>query len=170
VSIADNSTLKFKTNTKFKQPDSLYGSPVFWIGIGSPLVLALLLGFTIRRKEHLQPQLLLRKQKEELKKDVLALLHAAELNAQNGDRTAYYANLEKAVEKSISWYVYKEMRVLSKNEILNQLKERSISAERVQSINTILEQCEHARFGMDNSLNKGLIPEVRILCTYFMDK
>ncbi len=170
VYVADNNSLKFRTNSGQQSTESFYGTVIFWTGLGSPLFLALFLGFAVRRKEKMQPQLIQRKQKEDLVKSIFELLRSAEVHANNTDATSYYSNIEKALNKSISWFLYRDIRVLSKNEILQQLSARSIDQQRLDSISTILNQCEYSRFGMGNTLDKTLVSDAKKLCTYFLDK
>ena len=168
--VADNNNLKYRTNSGNRAPDSFYGSTAYWIGISSPLFLALLLGFTIRRKEKLQPQLIQRKQREEITKDIFALLNSAKYFAANGESIPYYANLEKALNKSISWFLYNEIRVLSKKETLQKLSEQSTDQKQLDTITQILNQCEHARFGMGSALDVTLLAEVEKSCAFLLGK
>ena len=170
VYVADSEGLNFKTNKGNSTTDSFYGSRLFWIGLGSPFVLALFLGFAVRRKEKIQPKLILRRQKDDLAGDIDQLLKSAMVSLNNKDSAAYYAHVEKALEKSISWYLYSEIRVLSKSDILAQLEKRSIDQRYLASISAILDQCEHARFGMGHTLNKDLVTEVKKLSSYFFDQ
>jgi hypothetical protein len=168
--IVTSNGLKFKADRGNIEPSSILQSPVLWIGIGSPFILALLLGFAVRRKEVLKPHLELRKQKEELSKEISELLKSAELQLQKQDTIAYSASLEKALEKSISWFLYAEQRVVSKTEMLDGLRGKGIHENRIETIEQLLNTFEYTRFGMSSTGDPSAISAVKELCKTFIDK
>lgn len=138
-----------RNKSENKASYDLYHSPVFWLTLGSPWILALIFGIaTLKRDQNQQT----RNQKQEIQKSLEAtqqLLNAARSAYKSGDVGLYFSFIEKSIQRSVSKLLFgNEEAQLSKREMIDGLTDKKIDPVTVSRINLILERCEHARYGM----------------------
>lgn len=134
---------------------SLYDSTAFWIGLGTPLAIALMLGFVFVKRDDNQD---VRKQKSELKRtqeQANQLLQTARSAYLSGDHLAYYTSIEKCIQRSVSKFIFEdEDRSISKQEIISGLEQKNVDPLTVSRLKLILDRCEQARYGMGVDLTE----------------
>lgn len=128
---------------------NLYNSPIFWIGIGSPLALAFILGLGMVKREENQDERIQKNEVKKSKEKANELLENARSAYHSGDYASYYALIEKSIQKTVSQLVYgNESVALTKQEIISGLEQKNVDPVNISRLKLILERCEHARFGM----------------------
>jgi len=130
----------------------LYNSKSFWIGVTSPLVLALVLGFALRKKEESK---IAGEQKLVKQKSQIAIQHLfaeAEMALKNNDWDNYYNFIEKGILRSMALFLKQDdSYVMNKTEIFHLLSERKIDSSKIEALKNVLVTCENARYGLGSS-------------------
>jgi hypothetical protein len=134
---------------------TVYNSPIFWVGIGSPFVLALILGFSMSKRAEKQSERTIKNEVKKSKEKTNDLLNSAKIAFDNGDLLTYYSLLEKSIQRSVALLIHGDEHVsLSKQDILVGLQEMNIDEMTISRLKLILERCEQARFGMGVDLSE----------------
>lgn len=150
-----------RTEREIVKKKELFGKPVFWTGVGLPLMSALLLvlfrinrrknGDSIRRKEKL------RERKTELNEQLDRLKHLS-----NGtDDDTFLILLEQSIRLAVAIQLQVEdSATISKNSILDYLKDRKLddAESRVRNLFAMAEKSRYS-FAMDSDLNKAAMYE-----------
>lgn len=136
-----------------KLPEKLYyNSGAFWVGVSSPLFLAFIFGFWLKKKEE---QIILGEQKQVKQKSILGiqyLFKEAENALNQGDWKNYYYLIEKGLQRSMALFLKNdESIILGKSEIFNLLKERNVENSKIEALKNTFNACEQARYGLDQS-------------------
>jgi hypothetical protein len=144
-----------RTNASESSSYDVYNSPIFWVGIGSPFVLALILGFSMSKRAEKQSERTIKNEVKKSKEKTNDLLNSAKIAFDNGDLLTYYSLLEKSIQRSVALLIHGDEHVsLSKQDILVGLQEMNIDEMTISRLKLILERCEQARFGMGVDLSE----------------
>lgn len=129
--------------------DIIYNSPVFWLGVSSPMFLAFIFGLWWKKKEE---QSIVGEQKQVRQKSHMAIQHLfveAENALKQGDWNNYYNFIEKGIQRSMALYLkHDDSIVLSKAEIFNMLRDQKVSISKMEALQTLYSTCEQARYGL----------------------
>ena len=121
----------------------------FWIGVSSPLVLALIFGLWMRKKEENTTTGSQKVAKQNAQIAVQNLFSEAEKALSQRDYTNYYSCIEKGVQRSLSLFLNgDETVILSSSEIFRHLKERDTDPNNITALSNLLSTCEQARYGL----------------------
>jgi hypothetical protein len=135
---------------------NFYSSPVFWAGLGAPLTIALIFGFALVKRDENH---LARTRKSNVKKsqeETEQLLQSARSAYSAEDSATYYALIEKSIQRAVSKLVYDDKnRSLSKQDILEGLRQKSIDSVTISRLKLILDRCEYARYGMGAEIGES---------------
>lgn len=127
----------------------LYNSPIFWLGVSSPMFLAFILGLWWKKKEE---QTLAGEHKQVRQKSQMAIQNLfveAENALKQGDCDNYYTFIEKGIQRSMALYLkHDDSIVLSKAEIFSKLKEQKVDSSKIKALQDLYSACEYARYGM----------------------
>lgn len=129
-----------------KSASSIYGSPIFWTGVGSPILASLLfLFFTKTRKNQEEKEIKRAIQREKVQAKASALIEAEKL--VNSESKEFYSKIEEALKKGfeekMSWN--SEIRINQKAmlDYLSSTKQGSLS----ESVRSIFDDCASAQYG-----------------------
>lgn len=144
--------------------DLLIKSPVFWLGLSSPLLIGFVLGLFRRRKEQ---NSLIGEQKQAKRKTQLEieyLFTEAENALKDGNISAYCGLIEKGIQRSMALFLKNDDAiVMSKSEIFSLLEQRNIDKSKLVALKTLFSICENARYGMgmDGENQDNLVNEAK---------
>lgn len=162
-----------RANEGDNSPILIYGTPLFWIGIGSPLALALLFGFMSRRKQEQKPEEEIQERFKNVNRIINDYLHQAQAAFDQGNDSEYYSYIEKAINRTMTMCLHNDdTRVMSKTEILEALRNKNCDETTITRLKLILDRCEHARFGMGSAGGEriNLINSVNEILSPFLHK
>ena len=143
----------------------LYGTPIFWFGVGTPLMAALLFIFFTKRRKQSEDKIAIRqtirKKDQELNENIaqLKVLMAA------GENNAFYSKIETTLKKAFELEMQlDDGHMLNKQEIFDYLEKsnRTALAGRVQEL---LAKCDQYRFGFtsNSGSNQSLYDELDVI-------
>lgn len=149
VQLSAKNDLLLMNNSGEKKNNSIFGSTYHWIGIGSPLALALLLGFGLRKRREQRCEILQKKERKESIDSIHSLLNKAENAFMEGNYVDHYAAIEKALLAAITSFLnIQGTSAINKTEGIKLLQEKGVESSVCDRIKLLLEKCEYARFGM----------------------
>lgn len=134
-----------KTQTKFipKKKDYFFKSKLFWSSLVLPLI-AIPLAVVFRRKKEERDADFVGNRIR--KADKLAKKYLTEAKRTLGKKEAFYIALEKALHNYLKGKLNIETSDLSKDKIKVLLQQKQVQIEVVDAFNSILENCELARY------------------------
>lgn len=133
-------------------PNILYNSPIFWLGVSSPMLLAFILGLWWKKKEEKSIVGEQKQVRHKTQMEIQLLFIEAEHALKQGDFNNYYNFIEKGIQRSMALYLkHDDTLVLSKAEIFSMLKEQKIDTYKIQALQEVYTACEYARYGMGQS-------------------
>lgn len=139
-----------------KSPHLIYNKPIFWIALSSPVMIALLFGFWLRKKEEDKIAGAHHHTRRQAQHEIQHLFTEADHAFAQNEFHNYYNLIEKAVQRSLSLFLKNDDSIiLSKGEIFDQLKLKKMEESKIQELNDLFTKCEHARYGM------GINPDER---------
>ena len=148
-----------------------FGTPLFWLGIGSPFALALLFGFITRKQEKKRPEIETIEKRKSIEKTANDFLDNARESFKSGEYATYFSLIEKAIIRSLSHHLQKEESVvLSKSEIIQGLSDEGKNHHDIYQLTSILEKCEFARFGLGEVEKEDMTEDVRKLLSSLQKK
>lgn len=133
--------------------DSLISHPAFYVALFSPLGLAFLFIFFKRKKEKSLTQLEEISNKKHAKQMAWRELENAENALRNNDSDTFYGAIQKALMLACSIELKKEDIIVNKQDLFDELKERSVSDQFIDDLSTIFKSCEEARYGFGHDPN-----------------
>jgi hypothetical protein len=146
-----SSPMHQEESSESKNPDFLQ-SPVFWIGISSPILLLFFLGLFWKKKTGMDDLSELKNKQKNTEKEIQIVFEEAENAFIQKKWNTYYSFIEKGLILSIALFLENnEMALLSKNEILGKLKEKNVDSLKIETITMLFTRCEEARYGMGSN-------------------
>ena len=140
--------MKFKPS----RDSIIFNSKLFWAGIISPLAVAFLFLFFIKKREKESESKQTVAKINSIKQDSKSYLYEAKQNLHAGNTEIFYLNLEKGISKMcIAIAHLDESMIYSRLELMNGLKHQGVSDEKIQQIHSIFEECDNARYGIAGS-------------------
>lgn len=134
-----------------KIPDFLK-SPVFWIGISSPILLLFFLGLFWKKKSPNKVNTEIKNNQKNTHKEIQLVFEEAENALRQTNWNNFYSLIEKGLLLSISLFLENyEISQLNKNEILAKLEENKMDPEKVETFRMLFNRCEEARYGMGSN-------------------
>jgi len=135
----------FKTEAELvsKDKDDFFKSTGFWTGLLAPL-LAIPLAIAFRRKKEERANDVVGNRLR--KADRLAKRYLSDAKKALGDKEAFYVALEKALHNYLKAKLNIETNEFSKEKINELLEEKQVANEAILDFNTLLENCELARY------------------------
>lgn len=150
--IAEVSQPVMRSTRDKKSTSSFYGSPIFWTGVGTPILASLFfLFFTKTRKNQEEKEAKKAILREKVQAKTSALGDAEKL--VNSDSKEFYSKVEEALKKGfeekMNWS--KEARINQSDVFayLNQSNQNEIS----EKVKSILEECATAQYGFGQTQN-----------------
>ncbi len=150
-----NSTDQLAPLSTYKKPvhkSGFFGTPLFWVSLASPLALALLFLFMVKRRDEQAPS---RQQEETVKlvrTNSRGYLTEAEANLKAGDVDGFFSNIERALTNlCVAVAKLDESSVYARQELVNGMEAQNVSPEHLQQIHDLFEKCDFARFGSAGS-------------------
>ncbi|MFT5777247.1 MAG: hypothetical protein ACI837_000178 [Crocinitomicaceae bacterium] len=151
-----------------RSTDSMFGSSLFWTGVGAPLICALFFILFTRRREKDADEIEARqviRQKDKQLSDYVA--KSKELLSSD-DNDAFFSSIEAALRKAFEVKMnIQQERILSKNEITNYLVETK-QEQLSDQVQSLFRTCEESRYGygsMDTVRQPALSELTKILKT-----
>ncbi len=138
--------------TASKKQSFIIDSPLFWLGLISPLAIVLLFGIRVKYRAKNQDKIHTENiQREAHVKSKQEFEKAKEyLNSDNSDK--FYACIQKAVIEQCTGHLNLERDlVLSKFELFHLLEERGVKSALLNDLDALFMDCENARFGFENN-------------------
>jgi hypothetical protein len=115
------STLR-DSNSNLKE-NVFFGTPLFWVGIGSPLFAALLFIFIRRKRESDAEEIILKERTRQKDKELSTSLSLIESSMNSNDDNVFYTGIEGALIKAFEIRLdVQDDRILNKTEIYDYLK------------------------------------------------
>jgi len=145
VILNDNQFVFVKTEAELvsKDKDDFFKSTGFWTGLLAPL-LAIPLAIAFRRKKEERANDVVGNRLR--KADRLAKRYLSDAKKALGDKEAFYVALEKALHNYLKAKLNIETNEFSKEKINELLEEKQVANEAILDFNTLLENCELARY------------------------
>lgn len=144
--ILNNDQFAFiKTDTQLvsKENEDFFKSTGFWTGLLAPL-LAIPLAIAFRRKKEERANDVVGNRLR--KADKLAKRYLSDAKKALGDKDAFYVALEKALHNYLKAKLNIETYEFSKEKIKELLEEKQVTSEAILEFDTLLENCELARY------------------------
>lgn len=154
-----------RTEAEISKNNSFFiQSPILWLSIGTPIILALIFGFFVKTKDVRIEKVKEKGAKIEHSKRMENYLDQAQNSLNQNDISSFYDHLEKGIIKTLSNYLTGDSdHVLSNSVIFELLKTKNISPESLKVLKDALTTSEHARYGMmdDHEKPSDLLASVR---------
>lgn len=152
---AHSSTDQLAPLSPYRSPSNkpgLYGSTLFWMGIASPLSLALLLLIVVKRRDENAPVKMQQENVRLTKNNSRTYLSDARSQLQAGQTESFFSNIEKAITTlAVAVAKLDESQVYARQEIIQGLRDQTIAEEDIRQIAALLDQCDYARYGSQGS-------------------
>lgn len=140
--------IKLRSNSDIQSRDPLYGTPLFWGGIGVPLVSALFFILFLKRREKSADAIEHKQIIRAKSSDLHNLIAQAKINSTGNDQDKYYAGIESTLKKAFEIKLgIQHDRILNKSEIISYLDQNDLSVIKPK-IENIFSICEQSRFGI----------------------
>lgn len=137
--------MKFETSSNVKT----LNTSLLWAGIISPLALAFLVLFILKKREKGADLKEITTKVNAIKLDSKNYLIDAKQHLSTGNNDAFYSSLEKGISKMcIAIAHLDETMIYSRFELIEGLKSKGISAEVIHQITSLFEECDNARYGI----------------------
>jgi hypothetical protein len=150
-----------KSNLK-ENKDTLFGSPLFWAGLGSPLMAALLFILFTKRREQSEEKIVVRKTIHRKDREISENIAQLKVLLAAGDTSALCSKIEATLKKAFELEMkLGEDYLLNRQDIFDHL-EKTNRTNLSSSVNTLLSKCDQYRFGLaaDNASNQALFNEL----------
>lgn len=150
-----------KSNRQEDQ-NNLFGTSVYWLSVGTPLMAALLFIFLVKRRKQSEDKIAVRqlaRRKDQELSDCIA--HLKILLVEN-DNNAFYSKIEATLKKAFELEIHLENEhILSKKEIIDYLNKTN-RLELAERVKDILANCDQYRFGFsgNNHTNQSIYNEL----------
>lgn len=134
---------------KPQKSSSLFGSKLFWIGITSPIALAFLFIFFMKKREENSEEKASREQVKTTMQVSIDFIQQAKNSIDVNDSQAFYGNIEKALTKccTAASHLNSEENH-SRQELFSTMHNQGVSEELIVEAKSIFEQCDNARYGI----------------------
>lgn len=152
-----------RQSKKIANAHALFGTPVFWIGVSTPLLAAFLFLFISRRREKTEDEIAVRqtiRRKDNELSENLAHLNVLMIT---DDANAFYAKLESTLKKAFEIQMkLADDRQIQKQDIFVHLENTGQSAL-LQKVKALFEKCDQYRFGFsaDNTSKEVMLDELK---------
>ena len=125
-----------------------FGTPVFWASVFSPLALALLLIFAVKRRDEKAPAKQQLETVKLVKTSSRTFLSEAEASLKVGNTDAFFASIERSLTAlCIAIGKLDENRVYARYALIDALKTQRVSDQDIAAVHELFEKCDFARFG-----------------------
>ncbi len=140
-----------RTSKTEASSNDFYGSSIFWVLTTSPLFIAILFLFFLKKKEEnveeTEHQHFVRAKSKHLSHTIDQLKQ----ELRNSDHQQFFSQLEKTLRGAIEMKLHiKEENQISRNAMLQQLEEK-ISSEELKKIKAVFDYCDQQRYGFVSS-------------------
>lgn len=127
---------------------SIFGSTLFWSGVGAPIICAIFFVFFVRRREQTADEMETKQAIQQKDKELHDYLDSSRKLLNTGENDAFYSSIEHALRKAFECKMEIADReiILSKDEIYAYLNE-SNQPELSESVRALFATCEESRFG-----------------------
>ena len=141
------STATPRMSQSIRSKTSIYGTPIFWSGVGLPVLSALLFMFILKRREDsadkIEAKQVIRKKDKELN-DYLAISKSL-IHSEDGD--TFFSSIESALRKTFEVQMkVQQDRILSKQEIYDFIDTKG-NEQLKHRVQQLFRTCEESRFG-----------------------
>lgn len=137
------------TPYKSQQSSKLYGSTLFWIGVSSPIALAFLFIFFVKKREENSEVKATKEQVKTIKQVSINHIQQAKKAIDSNDSQAFYSHIEKALTKCcIASSSLNPEENHSKMELYSSMAQNGIPENLIAEVKYIFEQCDNARYGI----------------------
>lgn len=138
-----------------QRSSNLFGTSLFWIGITSPIALAFLFIFFIKKREESSEIKASIQQIKSVKQDSIDYIQNAKKSINSNDPQAFYSNLEKGLTAiCVASTQLSSEEIHSKSELYSNMIQNGIASEQIAQIKAIFEQCDNARYGIAGNLSE----------------
>lgn len=150
--IYKQSAVDLRLKKEVVSTESIFGTPLFWSGVGAPLICAFFFIFLVRRREQSADEIESKQAIQQKDKELNVLVANSKSMLTNGENDAFYSSIELALRKAFECKmgITDSDRILSKNEIydyLNSLNQPKLA----ESVKGLFRTCEESRFGFGGS-------------------
>jgi len=134
---------------------SIFGTPLFWSGVGAPLICALFFIFLVRRREQSAEEIESKQAIQKKDKELSSLLATAKSLLSSGEDDAFYSSVEHALRAAfeLKMGITDSDRILSKDEMYAYLDSVN-QPELKESVKSLFQTCEESRFGFGGSTDR----------------
>ncbi len=151
-----SSSIPMGTSSQSKSTDFLQ-STLFWFSITSPILLLFFLGLFWKKKSQNNAASELKNTQKNTQKEIHQVFKEAENALLQKNWNNYYSLIEKGLLIAVVLFLdTNEFSLLNKNEILAKLQENKLEPEKIETIESLFNRCEEARYGMGSN---ALAPE-----------
>lgn len=147
-----------------RSTSTIFGTPLFWSGLGAPLFCAFLFVLYARRREQSADEIESKLAIQQKDKQLGALVESARSLLTIGENDAFYSSVEHALRKAFECKmgITDKDRILSKEEMFSYLvnsHQESLSS----SVSDLFRTCEESRFGfgMSNDLRQPAFDQLQ---------
>ena len=144
---------EIRTKPLIKSESNWFGTPIYWAGLGTPILGALLFFLITKRKEDNQEEQVAKlKIKEKARETINYVSRSKELLNQGPEANdEFFSSVETALKKAFEVEMnVQQDRILNKREILDYVR-NSKHSELYSEVNDLFSKCELSRFGMSAS-------------------
>ncbi len=162
IYLQNESTLR--TVKEVRSGSSIFGTPLFWSGVGAPLFCAFLFLFFARRKKQTDDETDTKQAIQKKDKQLHTLVASSQALLVSGENDAFYSSVEHALRKAFEckMEIAESDRILSKNEIFDYLTS-SHHEKLTTSVRDLFRTCEESRFGfgLSNDMRQPALDQLQ---------
>lgn len=140
---------KLRSNKDVRSGDSLFGSPLFWSGVGAPLCGALIFLLITGRREKSEEKIEAKQTVQRKDKELGDYVAKTTTLAANNDRDQFFLHVEATLKKAFE-LTMKRDHVLNKQDIYSFLQSKG-NHQLNDRVRKLFAKCEESRYGFSSS-------------------
>lgn len=144
--------------------DFIYGKGIFWTLLILPLILSSLFILIIRKRRNRSEEDIANANRRHASKMAIKVLKKARTSLQEGNNEKFYEELHLSIIAYLKNKMKLDITEMNQPGIQNALDSKGLSQETIDGINSIIEQCQMARYApIDEKGNEELISKAETI-------
>lgn len=134
-----------------QEQNTFYNTPLFWSTTTAPLALGLIFGLFFRYRDENKEQIAENSKKKSAKKIAQQQLEIAATALTNEDSETFYLTIEKSIKTLLARKTGTVETEITRKTIKTLSNQNRISSKNSNVLNSILDQCDQARYGFEGT-------------------
>jgi len=141
-------TPKLRSSIVKNMSSSIYGTPLFWIGVSSPVLTALIILLFIKRREKSVQEISAKKEMKRKEKELNSGLFNLKILVLESNKNEFYTGIETTLKRAFEVFMkIGEDKVLDKQQIYSYLNDTG-KKELSDRVRALFSKCDQYRFGL----------------------